>query len=281
MMALKHAAAQPGGTGEGIKRRSVFEGQTVLLPADASAVSSATAAGAAVLEPVGPSFHSWAAPSTSSQASGASAVAAVGPVPGTAAVAFSPFCLPVSTGLLIGGGGGNSTPAASETDNVLGKQEVARYSRLITCKTYLKRLNITQPMAEHLLPLHDLTLPTKRRRSSNDGAGSDGDEDAPKRGTYEQMFKEQIVIVDEAGATFRVQYEGVSCNAQKHLRLTCGWRDFIRQHNVEIGDTIVFERRGEERSVIYVTVVKACDAPVEPEPKKRRVSRKQAVQCLG
>ena len=47
------------------------------------------------------------------------------------------------------------------------------------------------------------------------------------------------------------------------------------------GDTIVFERRGDERSVIYVTVVKACDAPVEPEPKKRRVSRKQAVQCLG
>lgn len=111
-----------------------------------------------------------------------------------------------------------------------------RYSRLITCKTYLKRLNITQPMAEHLLPLHDLTLPSKRRRSSNDGAGSDGDEDAPKRGTYEQMFKEQIVIVDEAGATFRVQYEGVTCNAQKHLRLTCGWRDFIKQHNVEIGE---------------------------------------------
>jgi hypothetical protein len=111
------------------KRRSVFEGQTVLLPADASAVSSATAAGAAVLEPVGPSFHSWAAaPSTSSQASGASAVAAVGPVPGTgvAAVASSPFCLPVSTGLLTGGGGGNSTPAASETDHVVGKQEVAR-----------------------------------------------------------------------------------------------------------------------------------------------------------
>jgi hypothetical protein len=44
----------------------------------------------------------------------------------------------------------------------------------------------------------------------------------------------------------------------------------------------VFERRGEERSVIYVTVVKACDAPVEvgPETKKRRVSRKQAVQRL-
>lgn len=121
-------AAEGSAAGQQAKRRSVFEGQTVLLPADASAVSSATAAGAAVLEPVGPSFHSWAAPSTSSQASGASAVAAMGPVPGTgtAGVASSPFCLPVSTGLLVGGGRGNSTPAASEAEHVLGKQEVAR-----------------------------------------------------------------------------------------------------------------------------------------------------------
>jgi hypothetical protein len=36
---------------------------------------------------------------------------------------------------------------------------MCRYSRVITCKTYLKRLNITQPMAEHLLPYHDLNAP--------------------------------------------------------------------------------------------------------------------------
>jgi hypothetical protein len=90
-------------------------------------------------------------------------------------------------------------------------------------------------MAEHLLPQHDLTVPPKPRASSDGGAGSDED-DGPKRSTYEQLFKEQIVIVDEAGATFRVQYEGVSCNAQKHLRLTCGWRDFIRKHDVEVGE---------------------------------------------
>lgn len=48
------------------------------------------------------------------------------------------------------------------------------------------------------------------------------------------------------------------------------------------GDTVVFERRGEERSVIYVTLVKAGEAPVDVGPplKKRRVSRKQAVQRL-
>jgi hypothetical protein len=45
---------------------------------------------------------------------------------------------------------------------------------------------------------------------------------------------------------------------------------------------VVFERRGDERTIIYVTLVKAADAPVElgPETKKRRIGRKQAVQRL-
>lgn len=108
-----------------------------------------------------------------------------------------------------------------------------RYKRLITCKTYLKRLNITQPMAEHLLPLHDLN-PAGRPRTSADGGS---DDDARRGGSsYDQLFKEQVVLVDEAGGSFRVQYEGVACNAQKHLRLTCGWRDYIRHHNVEVGE---------------------------------------------
>jgi hypothetical protein len=117
---------------------------------------------------------------------------------------------------------------------------VCRYSRLITCKTYLKRLNITQPMAEHLLPPHDLSLPATKPRSSADGEVEDG-EGSSKRG-YEQMFRDQIALVDEAGVSFRVQYEGVSCNAQKHLRLTCGWRDYIRKHDVEVGERAVAVR---------------------------------------
>lgn len=111
-----------------------------------------------------------------------------------------------------------------------------RYKRVITCKTYLKRLNITQPMAEHLLPPHNLTL-AGRPRTSADGS-SDGENDDARRGgsSYDQLFKEQVVLVDEQGGSFKVQYEGVACNAQKHLRLTCGWRDYIRHHNVEVGE---------------------------------------------
>lgn len=266
------------------KRRSVFEGQATLLSSDVSAVTGADAAGTPVLDTVGPSFGTWvppgaaaaAGPSSSSQASGATG----------GGVTPSPFCLPVSTGLqLLDGGDGAATTASAGTESgsvsALGKQEVARYKRLITCKTYLKRLNITQPMAEHLLPQHDLSL-VGRPRTSADGS-SDG-EDGSRRGgsSYDQLFKEQVVLVDDQGGSFRVQYEGVACNAQKHLRLTCGWRDYIRQHNVEVGDTVVFERRGHQRSVIYVTLVKAADAPVElaPEGKRRRVTRKEAVQRL-
>jgi hypothetical protein len=115
---------------------------------------------------------------------------------------------------------------------------------VITCKTYLKRLNITQPMAEHLLPYHDLHAPPTRRSSGCTGMDDDGG-DSP-RGTssgnskpgssYELLFKEDVAVVDREGARFRVQYEGVSCNQQKHLRLTSGWRDYIRAHNVEVGE---------------------------------------------
>lgn len=46
----------------------------------------------------------------------------------------------------------------------------------------------------------------------------------------------------------------------------------------------MFERRGNERSVLYVTLVKASaaadDEPTGPASKKRRIGRKQAVQRL-
>jgi hypothetical protein len=114
---------------------------------------------------------------------------------------------------------------------------------VITCKTYLKRLNITQPMAEHLLPYHDLYAPPAR---SGAAAAADDDAGDSPRGassgsskpgsTYELLFKEEVTVVDREGGRFRVQYEGVSCNQQKHLRLTSGWRDYIRAHNVEVGE---------------------------------------------
>lgn len=92
-------------------------------------------------------------------------------------------------------------------------------------KAYLKRLNITQPMAEHLLPQYDLN-PTNSDESSKKPGSS-----------YEQLFKETITVVDDQGEEFSVQYEGVICNAQKHLRLTSGWRDYIRAHKVEVGES--------------------------------------------
>jgi hypothetical protein len=90
-------------------------------------------------------------------------------------------------------------------------------------------------MAEHLLPQHDLSLAGWPRTSAD---GSSDGEDGSRRGgsSYDQLFKEQVVLVDDQGGSFRVQYEGVACNAQKHLRLTCGWRDYIRTHNVEVGE---------------------------------------------
>ncbi|KAF6257315.1 hypothetical protein COO60DRAFT_1240456 [Scenedesmus sp. NREL 46B-D3] len=171
-------------------------------------------------------------------------------------------------------------------------REVVRYSRVITCKTYLKRLNITQPMAEHLLPYHDLHAPPSRHGSGGCAAATDDDAADSPRGnsnssgkpgsSYELLFKEEVAVVDREGARFRVQYEGVSCNQQKHLRLTSGWRDYIRAHNVEVGDTVVFERRGEERRVLHVSIVKGDGPPAAdgPPSKRRRVSRAQAVQRL-
>jgi hypothetical protein len=48
------------------------------------------------------------------------------------------------------------------------------------------------------------------------------------------------------------------------------------------GDTVVFERRGEERRMLYVSVVKGDGPPAADAPpsKRKRVSRAQAVQRL-
>jgi hypothetical protein len=55
-------------------------------------------------------------------------------------------------------------------------------------------------------------------------------------GSYAPLFREWISLVDGEGATWRVQYEGVSCRAQKHLRLTSGWRDYVRAHSIAVGE---------------------------------------------
>jgi hypothetical protein len=32
-----------------------------------------------------------------------------------------------------------------------------------------------------------------------------------------------------------VDYEGATCSGQKHLRLTCGWRNFAQQQGLQLG----------------------------------------------
>lgn len=144
-----------------------------------------------------------------------------------------------------------------------------RFARVITCKTYLKRLNITQPMAEQLLPYHNVNsaaLHSSRATAAAAAAAvtesADSDVDAhadadlahPNEGkdipsstgsagnagsSYELLFKETVTLLDSSGNTYSVQYEGVSCNNQKHLRLTKGWVHFTRANNVNVGESLV------------------------------------------
>lgn len=62
---------------------------------------------------------------------------------------------------------------------------------MISCKAYLKRLNITQPMAEALLPQMRLAT-APRSGGCSLGQGAAGRH-------YEQLFKSEISLVDSTG----------------------------------------------------------------------------------
>jgi hypothetical protein len=73
-----------------------------------------------------------------------------------------------------------------------------RLARSITCKAYLKRLNITQPMAETLLPAFQLaTAPRAGSCAAAAATAAGGDEGGTRH--YEQLFKAEIKLIDEAG----------------------------------------------------------------------------------
>jgi hypothetical protein len=191
---------------------------------------------------------------------------------------------------------------------------VLRHTRQITCKTYLKRLNVTQYMSDHLLPRMEGSLRVSSQKqqvaaagpagssarsaaggssSSRDrwdggssapgshggsaaGAVSDDDYD-PSNGkgaagkassshkgsssssqrSYEMLFKVQVKLVDAVGQIWPVTYEGVMCAGQRHLRLTCGWSEFIKAKRLTIGDAVTFERRGGNRTALAVTIARA------------------------
>jgi hypothetical protein len=180
--------------------------------------------------------------------------------------------------------------------------QVFTHTRQVTCKTYLKRLNVTQFMSDHMLPCMEGSLRSSSHRTAAaaaprqpgaaattaaaaaaaaaDGSGSGGaaaggsDTDADQRGqapaggaaasssgagrargrqqkqggggqaakSYEMLFKCQVKLVDPTGHAWPVMYEGVLCAGQRHLRLTCGWSEFIKARKISIGDAVTFER---------------------------------------
>jgi hypothetical protein len=153
-----------------------------------------------------------------------------------------------------------------------------RVERKITCPTYCKRLHVTQYMAENLLPT-DQTAKDKAK--------------GPLCYNYELLFKHKIWLIDEDLVSWPVEYEGVVCCAQRHYRLTSGWRNFVRAKNIKVGtphqaastgamkciltrcglpagDTVVMERRGRNRNNVYVRIVEGNGMPVK-SPKAPRL----------
>lgn len=81
-------------------------------------------------------------------------------------------------------------------------------------------MHVPAEMAEQMLPLQ----PQRYNIHHDSGA------------VYSPLFKIAIHLVDPAGRVWKVQYEGSCYKDQKHPRLTRGWRDFIRSHEVQIGE---------------------------------------------
>jgi hypothetical protein len=181
-------------------------------------------------------------------------------------------------------------------------QQLLRHTRRISCRTYLKRLNVTQFMSDHLLPLapgsarapgatrlprsyellfkevvtlvldrgtdggedahgaddaEDPRAPQRRRTSEDHSAGGGGPSSPsarPRRQTRDLASGSSAS--PSRLSCFPVTYEGVLCASQRHLRLTCGWSEFARASGLRVGDAVTFERRGEDRSVLHVSIAR-------------------------
>jgi hypothetical protein len=53
------------------------------------------------------------------------------------------------------------------------------------------------------------------------------------------LFRTWVTLFDGAGGEWQVQYDGWQFKGrvkdQRHLRLTCGWKNFVRSKDVQIG----------------------------------------------
>ena len=119
---------------------------------------------------------------------------------------------------------------------------VCRYRKVITDKTYLDAFYVTSEMADKLLPQLPLSSNVKPASAAYipaaklaAGVRKGGGPSCP----CTPLFKVKIMLYDSNGRSWRVQYDGLQFNGraggQRHLRLTRGWRLFVRGNDIRIG----------------------------------------------
>jgi hypothetical protein len=141
-----------------------------------------------------------------------------------------------------------------------------KVEKKVTNSSYLVRFNVTVDMSEKLFPKTpkgklDKSLPEEEREE------------------YRSIFKHEIRLVDVNGRIYSVRYEGIVSSNQRHNRLTTGWCAAARSIGVCVGDTVIFERWTNDRTMIHFYVEKnsednsadsATPAAKSNQPSKRR-----------
>ena len=86
---------------------------------------------------------------------------------------------------------GHAAEHSEDGDDVapIGADYPVAYSRAVSCNTYLKRLHITNRMADVLLPQHPGVAPGVVKASSQ---------------VYTQLFQEHITLIDPQGEPWQV-----------------------------------------------------------------------------
>ena len=119
-----------------------------------------------------------------------------------------------------------------------------RATREITCKTYLRRLNITKAMASALFAdVH-----------ASKWAASEGQ--PVRHSANASLFRVPVTLVDAAaGRAWPVQYELLVSAGQRHARFSRGWATFSRDNGLAAGHVVTFERALDgEGVVVHVRV---------------------------
>eukprot|EP00884_Botryococcus_braunii_P002777 jgi/Botrbrau1/124/Bobra.0022s0110.1 len=136
----------------------------------------------------------------------------------------------------------------------------------INNKLYLQRLNVRRYMVKELLPL-------VIGRAGNP-IGSAGDPmDVPLTDKNETIFKHNIYLRDDDGKTWEVLYEYYIKNLKRHLEFRKGWRAFTKHRGVVVGDSVVFERWGENRFELKIRVKKGVENADQPAEGKKRSAK--------